>query len=145
MIRWTKWKDILNGYKDGYLSSNGVCFDVGRTSLSSLRKFEKTRDPYSGPTDENTAGNGSLMRVAPVPLFYANNPKIGISMSGESSRTTHQALAAIDACRYLGALIIGVVNAISEKNENGNNSNRKEEILSPFYSPIPLATGIETR
>lgn len=47
-------------------------------------------------------------------------------MSGESSRTTHQAHVAIDACRYLGALIIGVVG-----------SSKKQEILSPFYSPTP--------
>jgi hypothetical protein len=46
--------------------------------------------------------------------------------SGESSRTTHQAPVAIDACRYLGTLIIGAVG-----------SSNKQEILSPFYSPIP--------
>jgi ADP-ribosylglycohydrolase len=72
------------------------------------------------------------MRLAPVPLFYANNPEIGIMMSGESSRTTHQAPVAIDACRYLGALIIGLVNGNSSTKKN----NKKEEILSPFYSPI---------
>lgn len=126
MERYLKW------YKDGYLSSNGICFDIGITTLSSLMKFKETQEPYCGPTDEYTAGNGSLMRLAPVPLFYANNPEIGIMMSGESSRTTHQAPVAIDACRYLGALIVGLVNGNSEKNNN-----KKEEILSSFYSPIP--------
>jgi ADP-ribosyl-[dinitrogen reductase] hydrolase len=125
--RYLKW------YKEGYLSSNGICFDVGITVLSSLMRFKETRDPYCGPTDEYTAGNGSLMRLAPVPLFYANDPELGIMMSGESSRTTHQAPVAIDACRYLGALIIGVVGG----NNNSNNTNKKEVILSPFYSPIP--------
>ncbi|HET7389198.1 MAG TPA: ADP-ribosylglycohydrolase family protein [Nitrososphaeraceae archaeon] len=125
MERYLKW------FKDGYLSSNGICFDIGITTLSSLMKFKETREPYCGPTDEYTAGNGSLMRLAPVPLFYANNPEIGIMMSGESSRTTHQAPVAIDACRYLGALTIGLVNGNSTKKD------KKEEILSPFYSPIP--------
>jgi ADP-ribosyl-[dinitrogen reductase] hydrolase len=119
--RYLKW------FKEGYLSSNGVCFDIGITTLSSLMRFKETQEPFCGPTDEYTAGNGSLMRLAPVPLFYANNPEIGIMMSGESSRTTHQAPVAIDACRYFGALIIGVLGGNSEK----------EEILSPFYSPIP--------
>jgi ADP-ribosyl-[dinitrogen reductase] hydrolase len=127
MERYLKW------FKDGYLSSNGICFDIGTTTLSSLMKFKETQEPYCGPTDEYTAGNGSLMRLAPVPLFYANNPEIGIMMSGESSRTTHQAPVAIDACRYLGALIIGLVNGNSEE----KNNNKKEEILSSFYSPIP--------
>lgn len=123
--RYLKW------YKEGYLSSNGICFDVGITVLSSLMKFKETREPYCGPIDEYTAGNGSLMRLAPVPLFYANNPELGIMKSGESSRTTHQAPVAIDACRYLGALIIGVVDG------NSNNDHKKQEILSPFYSPMP--------
>lgn len=126
--RYLKW------YKEGYLSSNGTCFDIGITILSSLMRFKETRDPYCGPTDEYTAGNGSLMRLAPIPLFYANNPELGIMMSGESSRTTHQAPVAIDACRYLGALIIGVV---SGNNNTNDNNKKKQEILSPFYSPIP--------
>jgi ADP-ribosyl-[dinitrogen reductase] hydrolase len=70
------------------------------------------------------------MRLAPVPLFYANNPELGIMKSGESSRTTHQAPVAIDAGRYLGALIIGSVG-------RNNSNNKKQEILSPFYSPTP--------
>jgi ADP-ribosylglycohydrolase len=45
------------------------------------------------------------MRLAPVPLFYARNPLEAIEKSAESSRTTHGALTAVDACRYLGALI----------------------------------------
>ena len=127
MERYLKW------YEEGHLSSNGTCFDIGITTLSSLVKFKESREPYCGPTDEYTAGNGSLMRLAPVPLFYANNPELAIMMSGESSRTTHQAPVAIDACRYLGALIIGIVD---EKNSKNSNNDKKEEILSPFYSPI---------
>ena len=118
---------------------NSICFDVGITVLSSLMRFKETQDPYCGPTDEYTAGNGSLMRLAPVSLFYANNPELGIMMSGESSRTTHQAPVAIDACPYLGALIIGVVSGNNNSNDNNDNDNsnkKKQEILSPFYSPI---------
>jgi ADP-ribosylglycohydrolase len=132
MERYLKW------YQEGHLSSNGTCFDIGITTLSSLVKFKESREPYCGPTDEYTAGNGSLMRLAPVPLFYANNPELAIMMSGESSRTTHQAPVAIDACRYFGSLIIGLVD---EKNNssssiNKDDKNKKEEILSPFHSSI---------
>jgi ADP-ribosyl-[dinitrogen reductase] hydrolase len=118
--RYLKWLE------EGYLSSTGVCFGIGMTVLYSLKRFKETHEPYCGPIGEFTAGNGSLMRLAPVPLFYANNPEIGIIMSGESSRTTHQAPVAIDVCRYFGGLIIGVL--------HGNNN--KDEILSPFYSPV---------
>jgi ADP-ribosyl-[dinitrogen reductase] hydrolase len=33
--RYLKW------YKEGYLSSNGICFDVGITILSSLMRFKE--------------------------------------------------------------------------------------------------------
>ena len=113
-------------FEEGYLSSNGLCFDIGTTTLSALMEFKKTRNAYCGPSGKYNAGNGSLMRLAPVPLFYVNNPQLGIIMSGESSRTTHQTPVAIDACRYLGALIIGALLGGS-----------KPEILSGFYSPLP--------
>ena len=95
---------------------------------SALLKFGKTHQAFCGPIDPLTAGNGSIMRLAPVPLFYANDPGKAIERSGESSRTTHGAPTAIDACRYLGALIVGAVNGID-----------KDELLSDHYTPVPGA------
>jgi ADP-ribosylglycohydrolase len=113
-------------WREGYLSSIDECFDIGNTTVGALLQFEKTQEPYCGSTDPRSAGNGSLMRLAPVPLFYAKSPLEAIEKSGESSRTTHQAATAIDACRYFGALLVGAVKGVS-----------KEELLSERYSPIP--------
>ncbi len=66
------------------------------------------------------------MRLAPVPMFYAGNPREAIERSGESSKTTHGAPAAVDACRYFGALIVGALNGED-----------KETILSDHYCPVP--------
>ncbi len=120
MNRYLKW------YREGYLSSNGRCFDIGNTVREALVRFERTGEPLSESTDSYSAGNGSIMRLAPVPLFYSNNPHEAIETSGESSRTTHGVPAAIDACRYLGALIVGAINRAS-----------KEELLSDHYTPVP--------
>lgn len=119
-------KRYLEWYQVGHLSSTGQCFDIGHTVYSALMQFERTGEPYSGSTESRSAGNGSLMRLAPVPLFFACNPKEAIEMSAESSRTTHGAETAVDACRYFGALIVGAVNGAS-----------REELLSSHYSPIP--------
>jgi ADP-ribosyl-[dinitrogen reductase] hydrolase len=116
----------LRWYRDGHLSSTGRCFDIGNTVREALLRFERTREPYCGSTDPYSAGNGSIMRLAPVLLFYAQSPREAIEKSGESSRTTHGAAAAVDACRYLGALLVGAVNGASKK-----------ELLSERYSPIP--------
>nr|WP_293346925.1 MULTISPECIES: ADP-ribosylglycohydrolase family protein [unclassified Microcoleus] len=109
----------------GHLSSTGKCFDIGNTVQEALWHFKDTKKPYCGSTDAWAAGNGSIMRLAPVPLFYAKNPLEVIEKSGASSRTTHGAATCVDACRYFGALIAGAVNKVS-----------KEVLLSERYCPI---------
>ena len=58
----------LNWWTSGYLSSTGVCFDIGLTVRQALADFQRNGDPYAGSTDRYSAGNGSLMRLAPVVL-----------------------------------------------------------------------------
>ena len=107
--RYVKWS------QEGYLSSNGRCFDIGNTVGAALATFRKTRKPFCGPDGRFTAGNGSVMRLAPVPLFFHGaKPEEAIFYCGESSRTTHQATAAIDACRYLGSMIIAALNGAAK-------------------------------
>lgn len=106
MERYRKW------YREGYLSSTGECFDIGNTVRTALEEFERTGEPYSGPTDPLAAGNGSIMRLAPVPLFYAADLDEAIERSAESSRTTHGTASAVDACRLLGALIVQAVDGV---------------------------------
>ncbi len=112
-------------YRKGYLSSTGRCFDIGNTIRQALHRFEQTGEPYCGPTDPRAAGNGSIMRLAPIPLFYAQNPKQALDLSGESSRTTHGAITTIDACRYFGGLIVGAIHEVS-----------KADLLAVRYSPL---------
>jgi ADP-ribosylglycohydrolase len=119
MRRYLRW------YRKGHLSSTGRCFDIGNTTRDALVRFERTGEPYSGSTDKRSAGNGSIMRLAPVPLFFAGDPERAVEMSRESSRTTHENILCIDACRYFGALIAGAVNGAS-----------KEELLSGMHAPV---------
>ena len=118
MQRYVRWQE------EGYMSSTGTCFDIGNTISDALWHFKDTGDPYCGSTDPFSAGNGSLMRLAPVPMFYASDPVEVIARSGDSSRTTHGAAEAIDACRYFGGLLVGALNGVD-----------KETLLSPLYCP----------
>lgn len=118
--RYVRW------YREGHLSSTGTCFDIGTTTRSALERFMLSREPFPGLTDERSAGNGSLMRLCPVPMFYAADPARAIEFSGESSRTTHALRVVVDACRFFGGLILGALAGVS-----------KEILLSPGYSPLP--------
>tara|TARA_Y100000031_G_scaffold145682_1_gene178557 strand:- start:1459 stop:2394 length:936 start_codon:yes stop_codon:yes gene_type:complete len=117
--RYTRWAN------EGHLSSTGECFDIGGTVSDALYRFGRTHEPYCGSTDEWSAGNGSIMRLAPVPLFYSANPGEAIERSADSSRTTHGALTAVDAARYFGGLPVGAVSGID-----------KEVLLSDSYCPV---------
>ena len=117
----------LRWYREGHLSSTGRCFDIGNTTRAALERFEATGDPAtSGATHAQSAANGSIMRLAPVPLAFAHDPAEAVRLAGESSRTTHALPVCVDACRYLGGLLVGAVRGAS-----------KESLLSPAYAPAP--------
>jgi ADP-ribosyl-[dinitrogen reductase] hydrolase len=99
VTRYVKW------WREGRLSSTGTCFDIGNTVSAALRHFERTGEPFSGSDDPRSAGNGSIMRLAPVPMLYWRDIEQAMTLSGESSRTTHQAQECIDACRFMGAAL----------------------------------------
>ena len=119
MQRYVRWQ------KDGYLSSTGTCFDIGGTVSQALRRFVENGEPYAGSSDPYSAGNGSLMRLAPVPMFYANDAAEAIERSADSSRTTHGAEEAVDACRYFGGLLVGALQGVD-----------KDRLLSTGYCPV---------
>ena len=104
----------LHWYREGHLSSTDRCFDIGHTVHNALLRFEKTGDPRSGSTEERSAGNGSIMRLAPVPMFYANKPLEALEKSGESSITTYALKICVDACRYFGGLIVAALNGAAK-------------------------------
>ena len=118
MRRYVRW------LQEGYLSSTGTCFDIGNTVMGALTRFQRNGDPYAGSSDPRTAGNGSLMRLAPVPMYFAGQPVEAIAMAADSSRTTHGAPEAIDACRYYTGLLVGAL-----RGED------KDTLLSQGYSP----------
>ena len=56
-------------YEKGWYSVNGRCVDIGMTCRSALNRFSRTGDAKtSGDSSEHASGNGSIMRLAPVPI-----------------------------------------------------------------------------
>jgi ADP-ribosyl-[dinitrogen reductase] hydrolase len=100
MQRYCRWQS------EGYLSSNGRCFDIGNTVSNALRRYQSDGNPYAGFRDAWSAGNGSLMRLAPVPLFYFSEPEKTEIFAVESSRTTHGAAECLDACRLFSRQLL---------------------------------------
>ena len=118
MERYVRW------WLDGHHSATGRCFDIGNTVRSALSSFRLDGVAASGSTDKHSAGNGSIMRLAPVPIFFQDADE-AIHYAAESSRGTHQADACLDACRYLSGIIWGLLHGAT-----------KNEVLAAFYHPV---------
>lgn len=110
MQRYLRW------WHDGLWSSIGRCFDIGLTVADALSTYRSDADPYRGSTDPNTAGNGSLMRLAPIPMAFGYDAMLCAAMARDSSRTTHGAPTALDACavyaHYVAAALRGTPRAL---------------------------------
>ncbi|VEF12034.1 ADP-ribosylation/crystallin J1 [Pseudomonas fluorescens] len=118
----------LNWWQWGYLSSTGDCFDIGNTVSQALTRYQHTADPYAGSTDPDSAGNGSLMRLAPVVLFYFPDTRLVQSFAADSSRTTHAAPEAIECCQLLAALIAKAL-------EGAPKTELRQQSLSTYHQP----------
>jgi ADP-ribosylglycohydrolase len=118
----------------GYMSSTGQCFDIGSATRQSLQEFAHRQKIFSEENNipikdldfledldlihefnvycsqDGVAGNGALMRLAPVPLFFYKDPVRAVEFSGISGKITHGDQKAYDACRYYGALIVAALN-----------------------------------
>jgi len=108
MARFIAW------YQHGHYSCTGHCFDIGLTTRQALDRFLKTGHPEAGSVSPRAAGNGSLMRLAPIPIFYHADLSAGIEAARRQSQTTHGAAEPVDACAAYAELLIRAINGASK-------------------------------
>lgn len=90
---------FVNWWRHGEYSVTGACFDIGVTTRTALARFEADGDPIAGDTDPQMAGNGSLMRLAPVAIWGARREDAVMREAARvQSATTHGAPACFAAC-----------------------------------------------
>lgn len=112
-----------NWWNNGY--NNAFRFDRSRSSSVGLGKNisnsldlepESIPDPeYVPPKYCEDAGNGSLMRLTPVPIFFQNDIDSVVEYSKKSSRTTHPGIQAADACGLMGYIIASAIKRDSDE------------------------------
>lgn len=99
MQRYCRWEE------EGYLTSTGYCFGKGRTVAAALRRYRLDGNPYAGISDPMSAGNGCIMRLAPIPIYYFPDLDATERFAIDRSRTTHGTAECIDACRLFARMI----------------------------------------
>lgn len=104
----------VNWYQHGYWSSTGTCFDIGNATRGALNNYLTTGEPLAGNDDPGSAGNGSIMRLAPVVLRYQDAPDM-LEMAVLSSLTTHAAAECLDACRLFATVLARALDGQSKE------------------------------
>ncbi len=123
-------------WRTGAYSVNDRCFDIGTTTARSLAEYERTGDAStSGDPSERAAGNGSIMRLAPVPIAYADlypdDAATLVRRCVESSLPTHRAPQALSATGYLGLVLAALI--VGEP---------RDEVLSPDWWGIDTVASV---
>jgi ADP-ribosyl-[dinitrogen reductase] hydrolase len=111
--RYVEW------WRHGRYSVNGECFDIGITTASALEVFELSGDARtSGRPEPTSAGNGSIMRLAPVAIATAHRYPADleglVSRCVESSLPTHRATQALSACAAFGVILAALIQGESK-------------------------------
>jgi ADP-ribosylglycohydrolase len=128
--RYVSW------WRRGEYSVNGRCFDIGGTTWTALSNFERTGNAHtSGDQSEYSCGNGSIMRLAPVPIRFADlfPDRLGdlLSRAIESSYPTHRHDRCASACAYLTLVLCGLIHG-----------QPREEVLRADWEPLRLARAL---
>jgi ADP-ribosyl-[dinitrogen reductase] hydrolase len=102
-------KDQMDHYSRWFLNGEFSCrkeaFGMGQTFMNSIIKYHITGDPYIGTSRPKRPGNGCIMRLAPIPIFFYPDLEKIIHYSGESSKTTHGMPESIFASRLFGQIL----------------------------------------
>ena len=107
IAKFAQWRD------EGAWSCTGRCFDIGITTSAAIDRWQRSGDPFAGSSDPMTAGNGSLMRLAPVAIAFAADPEALRDAAVRQSLTTHAAPAAVAACEAYAMLLADVLSGLA--------------------------------
>jgi len=124
-------------FKTGKYSVNGRLFDIGITTRRSLGRYLATGHARnSGDRSEQASGNGSIMRLAPVPIRFAElfPDKLGelALLAGESSLPTHASEQCVSACRYLAVVLAALIQGED-----------RDTVLAPDWEPLKQLMAIK--
>ena len=100
MERFQRWME------QGENSVTGTCFDIGITTRAAIARFAAGGSAASGSSDGQSAGNGSLVRLAPLAIFAARDRANAEFLALKQSRSTHAAKECLDACKLFVSILI---------------------------------------
>ena len=93
------------------LNNGGRDYSIGLGGNISISMYEfmEEQDEYTEEGDRFNNGNGSLMRLAPFPVAFREEPEKAIEYSGLQSLTTHNGVEAQECCKLMADIIVSLI------------------------------------
>lgn len=93
---------FLKWRTEAWWSARGLVFDIGISTSQALQRLREGVHPsLSGGNDEQSNGNGSLMRIAALAWHPEQEPLAFYQLVKEASAITHRHERSVLACHYL--------------------------------------------
>ena len=127
----------LSWWREGKYSVNDRCFDIGNTTVAALHRFQQNEDATSsGDPSPRASGNGSIMRLAPVPIryleYFPHQIQQLATLAAESSLPTHASPQCVSACRYMALLLAGLMHGLD-----------RDDVLAADWEPLEQLRRLE--
>ncbi|MEG3127632.1 ADP-ribosylarginine hydrolase Tri1 [Pantoea cypripedii] len=122
---------LVNWYRYGVNSVNGICFDIGNTTRYALEQFLQQGDDWFGNVDPETAGNASIIRLSPSVIFQRHSLIHALYDAEQQGRATHGAVESGDCSRLLGLILYWLLNGAD-----------KQQALSAHVCPFNARTAL---
>ncbi|CAL1165409.1 unnamed protein product [Cladocopium goreaui] len=119
-IRVRFWNWWHRGYNNAFRRDKGrhASVGLGGNVAQSLKDVQNNSPSPRFESTSQDAGNGSLMRLAPVPIFFSSTCEKAAALSEESSRTTHPGKVAAAACHFLGFFLSKAISRGADPSES---------------------------
>lgn len=130
--RFARWKN------NAYWSPHGSVFDIGIATSQAISRIARGVPPEeAGGDDEYSNGNGSLMRIVPMALWFASaSPSELATYAARSSALTHRHPRSQMACAMYCLLVCELLAGT----ESARVLRSAWQKFSPLYQHPPFAT-----
>ena len=113
MLRLLSWWYF--GYNNTFRFDNNRyiknSFGLGGNVAGSFKRYltELGKNEFTTYGDENTSGNGSIIRNAPIPICFYKNLNLALDIAEKQSRVTHKGNEAAGCCQLMTFITIKIL------------------------------------
>jgi len=109
-------RNFINWRYDNYWTADNEVFDIGMTTQRAIDRLLKGTAPqHAGDFEEESNGNGSLMRILPLLVYIKDKPMaVRYDLIKQVSSITHGHVRSVIACFYYLEFALGLLNGVDK-------------------------------